>query len=100
MSEAASDLTSAPEGRRQTINLRVDEQTRRLIDSAAVATGKSRTEFMLDVARRHAVDVLLDQRLFTLNDADFDAFSRALDHPPAPGAKLKATMRRTPVWNR
>src|SRR5688572_19467144 len=42
--------------RTTTINLRVPPRTRDLIDAAAAAMGKSRTEFMLDVARQHAVD--------------------------------------------
>ena len=43
-----------------TVNLRVPQETRELIDNAAAALGKSRTEFMLDSARREAIDVLLD----------------------------------------
>lgn len=46
--------------------------------------GKTRTEFMIDTARRQAADVLLDQRLFVEAGA-YDAFVRALDNPPAPG---------------
>ncbi len=53
---------------------------------------------MIDSARTRAVDVLLDQRLFVLEDAGFDSFVAALDNPPAPGPKLRALMRRTPAW--
>ncbi len=42
------------------INLRVPRVTRELIDTAAEVVGKSRTEFMLESARQHAIDVLLD----------------------------------------
>ncbi len=80
------------------INLRIEVQTRRLIDDAAAVLGKTRTEFMVDSARTRAVDVLLDQRLFVLDDAAFDSFVAALDNPPAPGPKLRALMRRTPAW--
>lgn len=80
------------------INLRIEAQTRRLIDDAAAVLGKTRTEFMIDSARTRAVDVLLDQRLFVLDDAGFDSFVAALDNPPAPGPKLRALMRRTPAW--
>jgi uncharacterized protein (DUF1778 family) len=86
---------SGPKG---SINLRIEKQTRQLIDDAAAILGKTRTEFMIDSARSLAVDVLLDQRLFVLDSARYDAFVHALDHPPAPGPKLRALMRRTPAW--
>lgn len=82
------------------INLRIESSTRQLIDDAAAILGKTRTEFMVESARRLAVDVLLDQRLFTLDSERYDAFMQALDNPPAPGPKLKALMRRTPAWQK
>lgn len=82
------------------INLRIEAQTRRLIDDAAAVLGKTRTEFMIDSARRQAIDVLLDQRLFTLDAVRYDAFVRVLDDPPAPGPKLRALLRRVPAWER
>lgn len=81
------------------INLRIEAQTRALIDEAAAVLGKTRTDFMIDSARALAIDVLLDQRLFVLDDTRYDAFVHALDHPPAPGPKLRALLRRTPAWN-
>ena len=51
----------------------------RLIDDAAAVLGKTRTEFMVESARRQAVDVLLDQRLFTLDSERYDAFMQALE---------------------
>jgi uncharacterized protein (DUF1778 family) len=80
------------------INLRIETQTRQLIDEAAAILGKTRTEFMVDSARALAIDVLLDQRLFVLDAARYDAFVHALDNPPAPGPKLRALLRRKPAW--
>lgn len=85
-------------GGKGSINLRIGAQTRRLIDEAAALQGKTRTEFMIETARAQAIDVLLDQRLFALDDARFDSFVAALDNPPAPGPKLRALLRRKPVW--
>jgi uncharacterized protein (DUF1778 family) len=82
------------------INLRIGAQTRQLIDDAAALLGKTRTEFMIESARRQAIDVLLDQRLFSLDPERHDAFMRALDNPPAPGPKLRALLRRIPAWER
>jgi uncharacterized protein (DUF1778 family) len=80
------------------INLRIDTNTRQLIDEAAAILGKTRTEFMVESARRQAIDVLLDQRLFVLNSEYYDAFMQALDNPPAPGSKLRSLLRRVPAW--
>ena len=82
------------------INLRIEAGTRRLIDEAAAALGKTRTEFMVDSARREAIDVLLDRRLFALESDSHDAFLHALDNPPEPGPRLLASMRRVPAWER
>lgn len=87
--------SAAPKG---TINLRIEGQTRQLIDDAAAVLGKTRTEFMIESARALAIDVLLDQRLFVLDSEQYDAFVDALDNPPAPGPKLRALLRRKPVW--
>ena len=81
-----------------TINLRIGSRTRQFIDDAAAVLGKTRTEFMIESARDVATDVLLDQRLFRLSPEFYDAFVDALDHPPAPGPKLRALLRRTPAW--
>jgi uncharacterized protein (DUF1778 family) len=80
------------------INLRIETHTRRLIDDAAAVLGKTRTEFMIESARNVAIDVILDQRLFVLDPKRYDAFMEALDNPPAPGARLRALLRRAPAW--
>ncbi len=82
------------------INLRIEAGTRQLIDEAAAILGKTRTEFMIESARQQAIDVLLDQRLFELDAKRYDAFVHALDHPPAPGPKLKSLLRRAPAWQK
>jgi uncharacterized protein (DUF1778 family) len=83
-----------------TINLRIEANVRQLIDDAAAILGKTRTEFMIESARRQAIDVLLDQRLFALDPERYDAFVHALDNPPAPGPKLRSLLRRVPAWER
>lgn len=80
------------------INLRIEACTRQLIDDAAAVLGKTRTEFMVESARRQAIDVLLDQRLFVLDADRHDAFMQALDNPPAPGPRLRSLLRRAPAW--
>ena len=96
---AVAKRASAPETK-GSINLRIETHTRRLIDDAAAILGTTRTEFMIESARRQAIDVLLDQRLFMLDPERYDAFVQALDNPPAPGPKLRSLLRRVPAWER
>lgn len=87
------------EARRDSVmNLRVPSATRDLIDSAAAAVGKTRTEFVLESARQSAADVLLDRRLLSLEASAYDAFVDVLDNPPAPTDKLRRLMRRKAPW--
>src|ERR1700709_1299710 len=81
-----------------TINLRVSQPTRQLIDAAAAAVGKSRTEFMLESARQHAIDVMVGQHLVVLDPVQHDSFMRVLDNPPPPNARLKKLMLRKSPW--
>jgi uncharacterized protein (DUF1778 family) len=91
--------TPATKPRRDaTINLRLSAKVRDLIDTAAAVSGTTRTEFVLESARRRAIDVMLDQRLFTLEPEEWRALNRALDKPPMPNARLKGFMARTPPW--
>jgi uncharacterized protein (DUF1778 family) len=97
VADAKRASTADPKG---SINLRIEARTRRLIDDAAAILGKTRTEFMIESARRQAIDVLLDQRLFVLDPERYDAFIHALDNPPAPGPKLRSLLRRVPAWEK
>jgi uncharacterized protein (DUF1778 family) len=82
------------------VNMRIGARTRQLIDDAAAVLGQTRTEFMVESARRHAMDVLLDQRLFALAPEGYDAFAQALETPSPPGPKLRALAHRPPAWKR
>jgi uncharacterized protein (DUF1778 family) len=81
-----------------TITMRLPEQTREIIDTAAAAMGKSRTEFVLDSARQTAIDVLLDQRVFHLDAAASEAFADALARPIKPNAALSDLMAAKSPW--
>lgn len=85
-------------GRSATIHIRAPQQTKDLIERAASAVGKTLSEFTLESARQDAIDVLLDQRLFVLESDEYNAFMHALDNPPPAGPKLKALMKRRPLW--
>ena len=83
-----------------TINVRVSTLWRDLIDNAASVLGKTRTDFIVESAQRHAIDVLLDQRFFSLEGDQYDAFIKALDNPPPPSDRLKRLMASKAPWQR
>lgn len=85
---------------RLSINLRTDAKSRDLIDRAAEALGKNRSEFMLEVARREATAVLLDRRLFLLDDQAFKRFAAALDASPTESPRLRRLLRTRAPWER
>lgn len=87
-------------GRSQTINLRASRKQKGLIDRAAEALGKSRSEFMLEAVCREAETVLLDRRYFALSQDAFKRFTTMLDNPPANNPKLQRLLRTRAPWER
>lgn len=97
MREAVAEQSTL---RAENINLRVNRRQKTLIDSAASALGRNRSDFMLDVVCREAETVLLDQVYFNLGAEEFKRFTDMLDHPPADNPKLAQLLKRKPIWER
>jgi uncharacterized protein (DUF1778 family) len=86
--------------RRENINLRANKQQKALIDRAAEALGRTRSDFMLDTACREAETVLLDRRYFALSADAFKRFTAMLDRPPASNPKLRRLLHTKAPWVR
>lgn len=86
--------------KRETLNIRIRAEERSLIDRAAAARGKNRTDFILEAARRAAEETLLDRALILVSPEAFQAFVARLDAPAKPNPDLVETMRERPVWER
>lgn len=82
------------------VNLRMPAPTRDAIDDAAEAMGQTRTAFIIESSHAHAIDVLIDRRLFNLNAAAYDAFVKALDAKAQPNAKLRKLLAAKAPWER
>ena len=65
---SAPPSAASSESTTRAVNLRVREEIRDLIDQAAKIQGRSRSDFMIDAARRAAEETLLDQTLFPIQD--------------------------------
>ena len=84
--------------RDQTISIRVSRRQRDVIDQAALALGKSRSDFMVESAYREAEQVLLDRTVFTLDEQAFEEFEALLDAPPAPTEALRKLLTSKAPW--
>lgn len=82
------------------INLRALPEQRTLIDKAAKLTGKTRSEFILEASCQTAEDVLLDQRLFFLDEADYDAFEALLNASGKENPALKKLLAKKAPWEK
>ena len=80
------------------INLRARPDQRDLIDQAAQLMGKTRSDFMLEVACEKAKTVLIDQVFFSLDEERFKAFNDLLDAPVAANPGLERLMAVKPPW--
>ncbi len=96
----AQPHTEDPTGRGETINLRASRKQKALIDRAAQALGRSRSDFMLDIACREAENVLLDRRYFALSEQGFRKFTAMLDKPPKANPKLRRLLEKRAPWER
>jgi uncharacterized protein (DUF1778 family) len=86
--------------RAENINLRVTSNQKALIDRAAEAQGRNRSDFMLDAACREAESVLLDRCYFQLDDEAFKRFTAMLDAPPKSNPRLARLLARKAPWEK
>ena len=93
-------LPAAPAAppRRDTLNLRIKPEERDLIERAALLTGKTRTDFVLEAARHAAEDALHDRTMFAVSPEAHAEFLARLDEPSKPNARLRRTMQTVPPW--
>jgi uncharacterized protein (DUF1778 family) len=82
------------------ICLRASRSQKALIDCAAKAQGRSRSDFMLDAVCREAESVLLDQHYFYLDEEQFQRFTAMLDAPPESNPGLARLLARKAPWDK
>ena len=93
------DTQSTRKSESRAVNLRIREDVRDLIDRAAIAQSKTRSEFMIDAARRAAEESLLDRTLIRVDAETFARFTELLDRPPS-GAGYERLMATTLPWQK
>jgi uncharacterized protein (DUF1778 family) len=86
--------------KRETLNIRIKPEERGLIDRAAKARGKNRTEFVLEAARIAAEEAILDQAVISVTPEAYQAFLDQLDLPPEPNERLRKTLQTPAPWDK
>lgn len=61
--------------------------------------GKTRTDFVLDAARRAAEEALLERTLFVVSPEALAEFSGLLDAAPNPNERLRRLMQTPAPWD-
>ncbi len=82
------------------INIRARTTQRNLIDKAAAMLNKNRSDFMLEAACREAENVLLDQRLFLVDDKACQAFETLIDAPVNDNPGLRKLLHDKAPWEK
>ncbi|MFT2798967.1 MULTISPECIES: type II toxin-antitoxin system TacA family antitoxin [Serratia] len=80
------------------INVRATEEERAVIDYAASLVNKNRTDFIIERAVHEAQNIILDQRVFVLDDARYQAFIEQLEAPVENVEGRKRLMAVKPEW--
>lgn len=80
-------------GREARLEFRLTRAARERIEKAALVAGQSLSEFASSVLAREAEAVLEKQHTLLLSERDWERFSQALLHPPAPTPALQLAAR-------
>ena len=84
----------------EVINVRIPAEQKAIIDNAARLLGKSRTAFILELAVRHAEDILAEKTHFQLSPEQWDAFTTLLDAPVHPNPALDRLLSTPAPWDK
>jgi uncharacterized protein (DUF1778 family) len=90
--------TEKPKRGTHAFKLRMRTETLALIDRAAQALGRSRSDFIIDAACPAAEDAILDQAVITTDRESHDRFLAILDRPPESNERLRTLMRTPAPW--
>ncbi|MEL5848800.1 MAG: DUF1778 domain-containing protein [Candidatus Igneacidithiobacillus chanchocoensis] len=90
-------MSTLKSSKTERIDVRASSSVKQLLQSAAHASHKSVSEFLLDAGVAAANRALADRRLFALEDAQWQAFQDALDRPVQAKPHLQKLLKETGV---
>jgi uncharacterized protein (DUF1778 family) len=91
---------SSTVARTEKLDLRLTPAAKRVLQTAAVASARSVSEFVLESALARAEETLPDRRRFGLDAERWAAFQAALDAPPRPLRRLERLLTAQSVFDR
>ena len=80
------------------INIQATDEERAVIDYAASLVNKNRTDFIIELAYQEAKNIILDQRLFVLDNERYDLFIAQLEAPVQNAEGRERLMAVQPEW--
>lgn len=89
---------SPTEARTQKLDLRLTVSAKRTLQSAARASSRSVSEFVLESALARAEETLPDRERFGLDAEQWTAFQAALDAPAQPASRLAKLLNEPSVF--
>ena len=90
----------ALERRNEKLDIRLTVSAKLTIQTAALAGGRTISEFVLESALARAAETLPDRQRFALSADQWAAFQAALDAPPVPAPRLRKLLREPSVFDR
>ena len=100
MSQSQHNREQYQQTKSSPINLRVMPEQRNLIDKAASVLNKTRSDFMMEAACQEAENVLLDRRLFLVDDETYEKFDQILNLSATDNKALLVLMEHKAPWEK
>jgi uncharacterized protein (DUF1778 family) len=86
--------------RTEKLDLRLTPSAKRILQTAALASSCSLSEFVIESALAHAAETLPDRSRFGLDAESWKAFQAALDAPAEPVEAMRELLAKPSVFER
>lgn len=86
------EFPSTSQSTSERLQVRLDADTKRLLERAAAYSGTSVSDFIRTHAREAAKAVIAENEQLPLVPADWEVFLRAIEAPPEPAPALRAAV--------
>ncbi|EAX7734097.1 UNVERIFIED_ORG: uncharacterized protein (DUF1778 family) [Citrobacter freundii] len=80
--------------KKQRIDMRLNEDDKKMIEEAAAMTNQSISQFMVSTASERAAEVINQHRRLILNEESWDLVMDAISNAPLPDDRLKRSAKR------
>lgn len=87
-------------GKTEKLDLRLSQQAKQVLRSAAIASNRTLSEFVLESALSRAEETLADRRSFSLDVTQWTAFMAVLDASPRELPRLKKLFQEQSIFEK